>query len=207
VKRRSPWLIVLLVLGLGFMAVVGLIVLVAAAGAFFLYTAEEQPFTDKDRQVVVTVDDLMGVVEDFSPDHDAETTGKSKYIDKSYEIEYEYEHPDEDQPLFLHSSVSVEPSVSDAKTTYMSVKMGMSIGLSASGEDAQLVDRDDLFQWGDESRCALVTSGGFNVGNFFVARKGTRVFCLMITGHAFDDRESLEKLVKPKLERLESYSP
>jgi hypothetical protein len=203
--RRQIWFWIVLLLVFG---TLGLIVLLAGAAALYLWSAESLEVTPADRQLVVTVDDLAPWLDDVTPDRSAETVQKSRYFDGSWDIEYEYEHPDEDVPLYINSSVTVEHTTQDARTTYASLGVGVRIGLTVSKtEGMQLVDRNDLYRWGDQSRCTLVTVGGRPVGTLFLARKATYVFYFAVTGLALDNGAELGQLLDPHLKRLEAGLP
>ena len=64
-----------------------------------------------------------------------------------------------------------------------------------------------LFRWGDESRCIVLRQVPNAVGNLFVARKGRKIFQLVVVGVAFDRGDEFKTLLTPVLQRLETYSP
>jgi len=199
-KGMSGWVIALLIA----LPILG--VVMCGAGAYLFLQGFDVPVNAQDRELLVTVGDLAPYFPDLNPDLSVEKFTKTRYLDRSYDLEYEYEHPDEATPLYLYCAVTVELSESDARMSYQGYRIGTNIGFSLE-EGVTLKDRDDLFRWGDASMCRQIRSGGSLVGNFFLTRKGRRVFCFSITGVYFDDTETLRELLLPHLERLSSYKP
>jgi hypothetical protein len=84
---------------------------------------------------------------------------------------------------------------------------GTEFGTSFADTKIDFVDRDDIFRLGDKSRFAQIKSDNLPAGNYFVARKGTRVFAVLFAGVYFDDGETVRELLMPVLTKLESYKP
>jgi hypothetical protein len=205
-RKRSTGAMILLFVGLGVMGIVGLIVLIGAAGAFFVLSSKTEEATDADRELIVNareVSEQTGGL--YEIDSDFESLEKTRYIDKTADVEYEYEDASEDAPLYIHCSVHEESSRQDAKGVYLTMQASVLAGLHLAAEGVEQVERNDLFRWGDDSKCGLLVSGGFNVGNYFFARQGNKVYCLLISGVCLEDRASLQRLLLPKLQRLEGH--
>lgn len=201
VKKSKTWLIVLIVVGVSLVAVVGMCVV---GGLVFEFTKKELPVQPQDREVVLDIQRLETFVDDYQSDPKHETISKHRYLDNSHEVVYEYEDPG-DEGIYLICTVTVENSVSDANATYLGESKGTELGTAFS--DVDIVDRDEIFRWGDKSRFALIKADNLPVGNFFVARKGTRVFAVVFGGVYFDDGASVRELLIPVLSNLESYQP
>ena len=73
--------------------------------------------------------------------------------------------------------------------------------------EIEVVERNDLFEWGDRSRFTILKTDGQPFGNVFITRKGKHVFYVLISGVYFDDRESISDLLSEPLTRLSSYTP
>ena len=204
-KKRSAGTIVLLVLGVGFLGIVGLIVLIAGAGALYVWSSKTEELTDGDRQLVVTADKLADHGFQFEFDPAGEKIEKTRYVDKTAEIEYEYEHPDENTPLYINCSVHQESDAKEARTLYATLQVSVLAGMRLAGGGVEQTERNDLLKWGDDSRCGLLVNQGFNVGNYFFARKGNKIYCLLIAGDCIDNSEELRALLLPHLERLEGH--
>jgi hypothetical protein len=172
-----------------------------AFGILYVWTAKAVPVTQADRGRVLDIRALAEWMEDFTPDPTRESIRKERYIDRSWELEYEYDDPSEAAP-YLTCSVGWEPKVSDAVTGYLMMWHGGTAALRF-GADTPLtvVERNDLFRWGDQSRFGILTRNGNPVGNVFMARHGKTVFYVLFSGVYFDDAEALAELLKPVLER------
>ena len=202
-RRMWFWIVALAVCG-----GLGMVALTVLAGALLIWSAKSIEVTPADRQLVVTVDELLPWLDDFSPDYTAESLEKTRYFDGSWEVEYSYDHTAEDTGLFISSTVAVEPTLQDAQTSYASMGVGLRIGFSLQDTaDMKLTDRDDLFRWGDQSQCTLITIDGRPVGNIFLARHGKRIFCVVLSGLAMEDSASLGQLLMPHLERITGDLP
>jgi hypothetical protein len=176
------------------------------AGLFFVWSSKSEEVTDADRELIVTVHDLADqAVINVEIDPDGEWIEKTRYFDKTADVEYEYESYDEDKPLYVNCSVHYERTLQDARTVYMSLQVGMMTGMRLSDNDLEQVDRNDLFRWGDDSKCGLLVAEGVNVGNYFFARKGTKIYCFLLSGVCIEEGEALQQLLLPKLERLEGH--
>jgi hypothetical protein len=156
-----------------------------------------------DRELCVTVDDLLplpgGAVK--LPAH--EKLERLFHTDGSKEVTYEYDASGEAHPLFLSSGVSESTSDRDARTEFVGRQAAVGLGSLVSGTKLDEMPRDDLLRWGDESRSTLLTVKGEPAGNYFLARKGSRLFSLILTGVYLDKPESLRAVVLPHLERME----
>lgn len=198
-KKRHVWLIVLLAVGIP----VSLVALCVGAGALFLLTAKELPFGPDERACVVTAQELAGWFE-FEPDAQHEVEVKRRYIDRSYELEYEYDDPADEAPYVI-CTVSVERNSIDARQTYRLSLAADSAALSMWGLKKTV--RNDLLRWGDESEFATLEYEGEPAGHLFVARRGKRVFSLILTNGYFDDAASIGELFGPVLESVARYEP
>ena len=199
-KRKSRT-VLYLILGL-FLSIGGVVVLIVGGGAFFLLTAKDVPVTSADREAVLDISDVALWMDDFSPDSSKESLKKTKYIDKSYDIEYEYDDSLNDDAPYLMCSITVEPSISDARFSYTAMKAGFSLGFSGE-PGVKRVGRNDLFRWGDDSEFSLLKASGLSFGNVFVGHKGKRVFMITVSGVYFDESAEIRDLLCEKLRALE----
>jgi hypothetical protein len=205
-RRKSPLAILALVLGGGFLALLLCGGLVVGFG-WYAATGSQETVSEAERGLVPTVEQLSPWLDpDFVPRSDAGQLTKTRYFDGSTEVSYEYEHADEARPLYVMSGVHFEASPSDASTTYVALSASFGIGLQwgADGPMEQ-EERNDLFAWGDESRLTLLVYNGQTIGNFFVARKGSRVVYFIVSGLYFDEPEALAELLQPHLDRLDAH--
>jgi hypothetical protein len=197
-RKSRTWLFV--VLGLAGAAMLGFLVVVGA-GALFVLSAKEQPLSANDKAALLTVEDVALWMEDFSPDISLESFSKKKYLDGSYEIDYEFDDPSNEDAPYVMCSIAVEPKTSDALISYTAMHAGLNIGFGAE-EGVEQVERNDLFTWGDSSKFCLLEAEGAPVGVVFSARKETRVFLITVSGIYFDDSSDIEELLGKKLRAL-----
>ncbi len=201
-RRRWP-LLVGLVVGV---PIAG-IALIALLGWLFVASATEQPITEKDRDVVMKAEDIVAYVDTLEANPARATIRKVRYLDGSYDVEYEYDSTDRaDEHLYVLCTVTVERTVSDARTSYAALGVVNDVGISMAS-DLKVRPRNELFRWGDSSDLAIVESQHGPVGNIFRARSGRRIFDLTFYGVYFDDADTLAELLTPHLEQMKRYEP
>jgi hypothetical protein len=195
----------LLILGLAIGIPLGLILIVVGLGVLFVLTGREVPVTESDKAVLLRAGRLAELSENLRVAPAAEKFTKTKFLDSSVELNYEYEDAEN---LFVQCTISIEPSAKDARTTYAAQSLGMKVGLKVGGgASLSMDDRNDLLSWGDQSKCSLIKNGANPVGNFFIARKGKRVFYAVFVGLYIDDPQVFTELLQPLLKRLDAYEP
>jgi hypothetical protein len=210
VPPARPWkkshTVLIVVAVLGGLALLTCVV-VAFAYAMFLHEIEE-PITEAERNVLLTIEKLAEFAE-IEVDPARATLKHIRHLDGSREVTYEYESPDgAGDPLYLSSSAALERNVSDARTVYMGSTLGFKLGMALEGDGGlRQVVKPGLFHWGEESRAVVLMKGDEPVGNLFVARKGTKVFLVILVGVFFDEREDVQAALGPILERFEAYNP
>jgi hypothetical protein len=179
-------------------------------GFYFVFIHEfDEPVTATDRGMVITAERLADFAPNLQPDSSRGNLRKARHLDGSRELTYEYESAEgAAKTLFVNHQIGVEGSAQDAQYAYGGLGIGTNIGfrLGGAGEMRQ-VERNDLWRWGDDSKCALLMNGDAKVGNLFMARKGRRYFSLMIVGVYFEDPQAIQELLGPMLQRLDSYEP
>ena len=144
----------------------------------------------------------------YTPDLAGERMTKTRYFDDSYEIEYVYDLPDDEEAPYLTYSLTFEGTEADARGTYTSIWGGTNVAFMMLGDTEVSVDeRSELFRWGDFSRFGVLTTDGVPFGNVFLARRGSMVVYLLLAGVYFDEGESVSELLTPYLEKLDRSSP
>jgi hypothetical protein len=204
-KPTRVWLVILMALGI---PLVGLAALVGV-GVLLSSTGKDLPPGDADRAAVLTIEELGERLQDFTPKPNVAKLTKRKLLDGSHELSYEYDtSTDAKGGLYLNCVITVEKDATDARNSYLGMKLGGAAGFAiTSGKGVSLQDREDLLKWGDDSHSAVLTVDGKPGGNFFIARKGTHIFYLIVAGVFFDSPENLSSLLVPKLEQLAQYKP
>ena len=190
------------------LALFGVVLWVVSAGALFVITAREQPVTEREREVILDIHSLAEWVKDFEPDSNYELLQKIRYIDWSYEVEYEYDESDNVDAPYLSCTLNLERKRSDVLTTYVAAWNAAVIGMQIAGNtDVTVDERNELFRWGDQSRFGILKSNEEPYGNMFVARNDKRVFFLVVSGVYFDDPDSIRELLMPVLDQVDNYTP
>jgi hypothetical protein len=194
--------IVVGVIGLG---VVGLVVL----GVPWEKTAEDLPVGESDRSAVVTIDRIAEWMGHWPVDPRNESWAKRRFVDGSWEVEYTYESGDETEDgLYLQSSLSVEPKLSDARMGYgvLAAAMRASLGLLA-GDGIEVRERPDLVDWGEQRTSLLLVGAEGPSGNLVVARSGRRLVLYLCVGLYFDEAEPFREFLAPVLAAAETHEP
>ncbi len=197
--KKSAWRTPLIIIGV----ILGVLLLCILLGvAYIWWFSEDMPIRQEDRDVLVTVAWAQGQGFEVDFDPALELVEKVRYIDKSYELSYEYTGLD----AYILCEVTVEGSVSDAKASYVGLKAGQSIVFSI--DDTDVRERSDLLRWGDDSKCALLYDDeGILVGNYFTCRSGKRLFSFVLIGLVMEERQALQDFLLPVLHRLKVYEP
>jgi hypothetical protein len=203
-RPRSTWFWLLVLTPLALLLVV---VAIIGVGAIFVMTSKEEPITPSERQMIVDIDALAQCMEGFAPDPQYESITKTKYVDSSYDIEYEYSPPDESDDPFLYCCVTVERKLSDAVAAYGIAWQTCKMMTWGSDVEVEYVDHNEIFTWGDSSRFAIIEAGGDPVGNLFVARRGKTVVEVMVIGVYFDANEHFAAFVSSKLDSISRQLP
>src|SRR5262245_40822261 len=102
----------------------------ALAGCMLWGGCVKDEIKEEDRSLLVTLADVKEY--GFELDHLAarQVFKRSRYLDGSLEIEYEFETPDEveDDVLYLSSTAGFERTVKDAFETYHLIRGGVGVG-------------------------------------------------------------------------------
>jgi hypothetical protein len=197
-EKRSAWLTVVLVTGGIILACGGM-----GAGVYFLFVHEiDVPVAASDRTMVITAQRVAEFSPTLSIDPARDTFHKVRMLDGSRELTYEYDSTDgEGSVLYISHHITVEQTVSGARDGYV----GQRIGAKYFARQIQQVERNDLWKWGDTSKCDLLMTNDKKVGNIFMGRKGRRYFFLIIVGVYFEDPGPIRELLDPVLQRLDTY--
>lgn len=123
---------------------------------------------------------------------------KERWIDGSFVITYEFEAPEKSLLPYLSSMAELHPSNADACASYTAGNYGVPLGLG----DAELSIRDDLFEFGDQSRFAYLTLDDEPIGMYFAACSGRTAVMIVMGGFYFDDIELWTELINPILDRI-----
>lgn len=163
-------------------------------GMFVGWEAEPKA---NDRTLVLNTEDLRAVAPEL-PDQPGTLT-RTEYLDGSWTLEFEYETDE----LYVYSSLSEERSDRDARAVYtgMIAAVPLMVGLE---EGMEMADRDDLFQWGDQSTAKELLFEGESTGIALYGRRGRKVINATVGGWVFEDREQVDMVFSPWLQRAGS---
>ena len=162
---------------------------------------------ESDRPLLVTLDEMEDYGFKLKHLADRQVFRRSRYLDGSLEIEYEFETPENAaEVLYVSATAGFERTVSDAVQSYRLSKGG--IGIGAQLGDATIKEREGFYKWGDESFFAnILGKNGRPAGHIFTTRLGKKTYLFMIAGLYFEERSDWEEFIAPKLQYLEKYDP
>jgi hypothetical protein len=202
-KFRALWVVVILAV----VCIVGAAVLAIAMATLVMFTPSEEAVTAEQRKLVVDIRAVAAQIDDYAPDASRETAVQRRYFDRSVDIDYTYERAAGDD-IYVKCVYSMAATPGEAKVVYRERCSDRAWKKAlAVLKNVELVERNDIFRWGDESRLVVVRAEGKPRGNIFVARKGAAVFYLLITGACFDKQEAFSSLVRPTLARIDASLP
>lgn len=157
---------------------------------------ESQP-TEAERALLLTHTD-------FGYEEDAGRYGKTvSYLSRSIELTY-------DSPplsgLYLHSTVLLTSSPSEAAFASYSALKGASFGLGLTTDDVTEEDIALSRDIGSHARLVLLRKNGKPIGNMFSTSIGKKLIFTVVTGrHHFDSAQAFEAFIEPKLAALEAH--
>jgi hypothetical protein len=191
-----------LVRRLGYRALVGALLLLGIAAC-----GTEQPVAEDDRALFLRVADLAEFGVRYRDAEAHEKFSKRKHFDGAYELNYEFKTPESEQerPLFIFGSISVQQKTSDAMMSEGAEKIGLLIGFKKEGVEEREVAGAQRF--GDSSKFTVLVKDERPIGNVFTVRDGKKTYLLVVAGVFFKDPEAWSRLIGPKLKRLAAYSP
>jgi hypothetical protein len=176
-------------------AVLATLAMMAVAG-WGMFAGFERPVRPEDKEVFVTFDRFAEKVPGLAKAPNSETTRRTRFIDGSLEVEYEYEG----DHLSISSSVNHERTTRDARQLFTMIRLALPAA-SKLATDVQFAPRNDLYS-GTDVYCAAMVSNGTSAGHAFVVLDGKNVFTLVIGGAFLDDPGEFRALVKPRLDAM-----
>ena len=205
-SSSKVWIIVAAVIG---SCIIGGILLVVGLGALYWATSSEEPLGPNDQAAIVDIDMFLDWSGDsYVPDYRGEKIIKTRFFDGSYDIDYDFDVPEDQNAPYLNCNITIEKNNVDAKTSYVSMWAGALIGMQMLGDvDVEVIERNDIFRWGDESTFAILSIDGEPSGNMFSTRKGNRVLFIIFSGIYTDDGEAVSDLLLAALNQLHTYAP
>lgn len=160
-----------------------------------------------DKALLVQASDLVPYGYGFQNIPKHETFKKSRDIDGTVEIEYEFETPDSEteNSLYLDVVVTVSRKRSDARVSRGAENLGLLAGLKLEGIVRE--EKTGFYKYGEESQFFVLKKDGIPVGNYFSLREGTKTYSILLAGMYFEDPAEWKELVEAKLKAFSSYKP
>jgi hypothetical protein len=189
--------------------VVGVVLLCCGGlGGLGAYIASTAPVVQpEDRAGVINAFDVYGWVgEGAPPDAAWEALDIGPSVLGSREWDYEYEAPEgPEQYTFVSSSRSDESTVSEARSSFSTLKMGADFGVRVLADGVELQDASELLTWGDEQYFARMVAETGAIGHVVLVRRGKTVLFAVFGVVVFEDAEAVEAFLVPVLERAAGY--
>ncbi len=180
---------------------------VLLAGLALAACTRDLPVGDTEKALFLPAAVFEGFGFEIGDTAQRESYKKMRYFDGSYELEYEFEAPDESPDyIYVYSSLSVERKASDAMTVYLAMDVGFRIGNMAAG-DVDIVEDNEFYQYGDASKFKRIVHEGRQIGNMFITRSGKRVYFVVVSGTYFDDAQLWGEVIGERLAAFEQYEP
>lgn len=141
------------------------------------------------------------------PEHERyESFRKTRYIDGSMDVGYEFQTPEgAPKPVYLSVTVTFERTVRDARASYLVERGAAVVGGKIGGIETETLT--DFFDYGDDSYFGLLKGEKGPVGNVFGTRVGRKVYFTYLAGVYFDDPQDWAEWVTPKLDYMKGYEP
>ena len=167
--------------------------------AFALSACTSAEVEEGDRDLVLRIGQLEPYGLSLPDGFEAyEQFGKERWFDGSFVITYEFEGPANLQLPYLSSMTELHATNADACASYTAGNFGVPLGLG----EAELSIRDDLYEFGDQSRFAYLTLDDEPIGMYFAACSGRTAVMIVMGGFYFDDVEQWTELITPVLDRV-----
>lgn len=160
----------------------------------------------KDYPIVTTVNELAEYYDlQIEKTGKYETTSVTNYFDGSSELEYEYDSIESEDYEELYYSITIEKerTLKDAIEIYGLGKGALK--LVGNSFDQGTMEIDSLQLPGDNSYYAFRTFEGEPNGMFYMVRKGTRIYTMVISGLYTPDHSLITELLNPKIMHLEEF--
>jgi hypothetical protein len=160
----------------------------------FLVGFSAEP-SDEERAMLPTVEDL-GLID--GQGRSGGTYAKTRYIDGTWMVEYEYEDPG----LYMYASIDRENTERDARTVFAAQSAGAAVALRIAGE-VETVDDSSLYSGGDQRECERLVFGGATSGYMVTVRQKKDIVSLFVSGVVYDDAPTvMADLIDPMLDAL-----
>ncbi len=158
------------------------------------------PTNDVDRNAAVTVEDFAAWVAGHELDPVVDTFEKTSQLG-FYTLSYRYHAKGDHAEFILNSEAILTPKEAEAKSAYRSFVIGARV---ARGE---LVEVTPTLDWPDDVAVFKSVVDGRQVGNVYVARRGTVAVMVAVGGLHDETSTYFEQTLEPALWALTRYDP
>ena len=186
-------------------ATFGILLLLAAAGAFYYFSTSELQITDADRALIVGPEAIKPYFDDYAPMLDAVTYHKLKYIDGQVELKMEYDVEQADQP-YMSVVITDSRSKADAMSNYLIAWNAMVAVFNAFDAKYDIVEDNSVIKLGDYSRFAYIKYEDTMVGNMFLFVSGHKLYEFTMTGYYIESADIWQELFRDKAKRLVAFN-
>ena len=185
-------------------SIVGVLLFIALLGVGYLYSARTQEISDHDRNLIISPVQLEPYFTDFKSVNSAIKVNKVKYIDGELELRMDYDIDDDEQP-YMSVVITKSRKKSDASSTYFIAWTAQNAIYNAYDSKFEVVEDNEFFSVGTQSRFAFVNYDGQILGNRLVFMQDKTVYEFTLTGFYIDDADIWRELFAGKLEQLQRF--
>lgn len=136
----------------------------------------------------------------------SETSGLTKYIDGSIELEYTYDLIETGfyTPLFYSITITKDKTIKGAKENYQIINGALGLVANSFKQGTEEVKNLDLP--GDDNYYAIRTYDGEPNGFLFSMREGVYSYSLVVSGMYFEDNSFIYDVILPEIENLKEFN-
>ena len=111
---------------------------------------------------------------------------KTRYLDGSIELTYEYDSTKENEP-YISTTTSYEASTQDAAAAYLVTWSIQQLGLNVADQYMELKELDSFYWVGNRSKFSNIFYSGESVGHLLVTQKKQTVYSYLISDYLIED--------------------
>jgi hypothetical protein len=157
--------------------------------------------TEQEKALLVTEQDFQRYGYSVSSAPSGQFVKTEDYMNLSTDLSYQT--PEGEGEIYIHNSVTLERSASNAIATELASKGGMMIGLSAEG--VKEVPLKLTKQYGARSSLAVLKKDGKSIGNSFTAVIDKKIVVLIFSGTYFESADEFQDFIDQKMVRVSSF--
>jgi hypothetical protein len=176
--------------------------ILALACCTLVACSEQLPVSQSDKELFIRPADFAGFNIRFENAEALEKFTSARLADGSRELTHTFTAAQgSSHSLYLYSSITVTRRESDAALTSGAEKVGLLVAFKKEG----VVERE--VPGVKTGKLTLLVKDGRPIGNVFTVRDGAKSYLLVMSGVFFQHADPWNKLIGPKLQRLQVYVP